>query len=300
MIRAAIIGCGHTGKAAYEAILAAPDFTLAGIVKNSENSKVPKEMLGENVVTDICELEKAGKIDVALLCIATKDMPKYAAKYLAMGINTVDSYDVHNTIWDVKKELDICAKENNTVSILSSGWDPGSDSIVRALLEGMAPKGKTYTNFGPGMSMGHTVAVKAIDGVKNALSMTIPTGSGIHRRMVYIELKDGYDFDEVAANIKKDPYFIKDETYVIKEDDVDNIIDVGSGVLLTRKGVSGATHNQNFEFRMKIDNPALTGQVMVASARAAMKQSAGCYTMIEIPPVDLLYGELEDIVRRLV
>ena len=41
------------------------------------------------------------------------------------------------------------------------------------------------------MSMGHTVAVKAIDGVKAALSMTIPTGTGIHRRMVYIELKDG-------------------------------------------------------------------------------------------------------------
>ena len=70
------------------------------------------------------------------------------------------------------------------------------------MLEAIAPKGITYTNFGPGMSMGHTVAVKAIEGVKAALSMTIPTGTGIHRRMVYIELKDGYEFDKVAAASK--------------------------------------------------------------------------------------------------
>lgn len=52
------------------------------------------------------------------------------------------------------------------------------------------------------MSMGHTVAVKAIEGVKAALSMTIPTGTGIHRRMVYIELKDGYEFDKVLQPSK--------------------------------------------------------------------------------------------------
>ena len=69
---------------------------------------------------------------------------------------------------------------------MAAGWDPGTDSVVRTLLEAMAPKGHTYTNFGPGMSMGHTVAVKAIPGVKDALSMTIPLGTGIHRRMVYV------------------------------------------------------------------------------------------------------------------
>ena len=44
--------------------------------------------------------------------------------------------------------------------------DPGSDSVVRTLLEAIAPKGITYTNFGPGRSMGHSVAVRAIDGVR--------------------------------------------------------------------------------------------------------------------------------------
>ena len=192
------------------------------------------------------------------------------------------------------------ARKHGKVSVISAGWDPGSDSIVRALLEACAPKGITYTNFGPGMSMGHTVAVKAIDGVKAALSMTIPVGTGIHRRMVYIELKDGYDFKLVAEAIKADPYFVHDETHVMQVECVDNLKDMGHGVNLTRKGVSGKTQNQLFEFDMKINNPALTGQILVATARASMKQQPGCYTLIEIPVIDMLYGDREELIRHLV
>lgn len=98
------------------------------------------------------------------------------------------------------------------------------------MLEAIAPKALP-TNFGPGMSMGHTVAVKAIEGVKAALSMTIPTGTGIHRRMVYIELKDGYEFDKVTAAIKADPYFVNDdETHVKLVPSVDALLDMGHEV----------------------------------------------------------------------
>ena len=69
---------------------------------------------------------------------------------------------------------------------------------------------------------------------------------------------------------------------------------------MTRKGVSGTTQNQLFEFDMKINNPALTAQILVAVARAGMKQAPGCYTMIEIPVIDMLYGEKEDLIKRLV
>ena len=40
-------------------------------------------------------------------------------------------------------------KKAGKVSVISAGWDPGSDSIVRVLMESLAPKGLTYTNFGP-------------------------------------------------------------------------------------------------------------------------------------------------------
>lgn len=51
---------------------------------------------------------------------------------------------------------------------------------------------------------------------------------------------------------------------------------------------------------MKINNPALTGQVLVSCARAAMKQAPGCYTMIEIPVVDLLACSRDEAVANLV
>ncbi len=212
----------------------------------------------------------------------------------------MDSYDIHGGIVDLRHSLDEAAKQHNAVSIISAGWDPGSDSVVRTLMEAMAPKGITYTNFGPGMSMGHTVAVKAIDGVKAALSMTIPTGTGVHRRMVYIELQDGYNFAQVADAIKSDDYFSHDDTHVFQVENVEALKDMGHGVSMERKGVSGSTQNQIFKFDMRINNPALTAQVMVGCARAATKQQPGAYTLIEIPVVDLLPGDREKWIKKLV
>ena len=295
-IRAAIVGYGNIGKYALEALEAASDFEVAGIIRR-DPSNAPEE-LKKYVVTD--SIVKLENVDVAILATPTRSVEKHAKEILAMGINTVDSFDIHGHVADLRKTLDVVAKAHNAVSVISAGWDPGSDSIIRALSEAMIPKGITYTNFGPGMSMGHTVALKAIEGVKAALSMTIPLGTGIHRRMVYIELKDGYDFKQVAAAIKADDYFAHDETHVMQVESVDDLKDMGHGVNLVRKGVSGKTQNQLIEYDMKINNPALTGQILVAVARASMKQQPGAYTMIELPVIDMLYGEKENLIRRLV
>ena len=296
-IRAAIVGYGNIGHYTLQALEAAPDFEVAGIVRRNGAENRPEELKAYEVVKDITELKD---VDVAILATPTRKVEEYAKKILAMGINTVDSFDIHTQITSLRRSLNESAKAGNAVSIISAGWDPGSDSIVRTMLEAIAPKGITYTNFGPGMSMGHTVAVKAIDGVQAALSMTIPTGTGIHRRMVYIEVKEGYEFEKVAAAIKADAYFVNDETHVIQVPSVDALLDMGHGVNLTRKGVSGKTQNQLFEFNMRINNPALTGQVLVCVARASMKQRPGCYTMIEIPVIDLLYGDRETLISHLV
>ena len=296
-IRAAIVGYGNIGHYTLQALEAAPDFEVAGIVRRNGAENRPEELKAYEVVKDITELKD---VDVAILATPTRKVEEYAKKILAMGINTVDSFDIHTQITSLRRSLDESAKAGNAVSIISAGWDPGSDSIVRTMLEAIAPKGITFTNFGPGMSMGHTVAVKAIDGVQAALSMTIPTGTGIHRRMVYIEVKEGYEFEKVAAAIKADAYFVNDETHVIQVPSVDALLDMGHGVNLTRKGVSGKTQNQLFEFNMRINNPALTGQVLVCVARASMKQRPGCYTMIEIPVIDLLYGDRETLISHLV
>ena len=283
--KVAIIGYGNIGRAVEQALQVADDMELVGIYHHNDDMN-------------------AVQADVAVLCTPTREVPAFAEKLLARGICTVDSFDIHTQIVELRRRLMPQAKEHNAVSIIAAGWDPGSDSMVRALLQAIAPKGLTYTNFGPGRSMGHTVAAKAIAGVKDALSMTIPLGSGVHRRMVYVVLEDGADFATVEKNLLADDYFAHDETHVVQVNSIDELNNVAHGVNLVRSGVSGTTHNQRFEFNMEINNPALTGQVLVACARAAHRLTAeqryGTYTMIEIAPVYMLPGDDEMWVGKLV
>ena len=296
-IRVAVVGYGNIGRYAVEALETASDMEIAGIVRRKGAADKPAELAEYEVVSDIRELKD---VDVAILATPTRSCEEYARQILPLGINTVDSFDIHTGIVDYRRALDAINKETNTVSVIAAGWDPGSDSIVRSLMQSLAPKGLSYTNFGPGMSMGHSVCVRSKEGVRNALSMTIPLGEGIHRRMVYVELEDGAKLEEVTAAIKADPYFASDETHVFAVESVDDVRDMGHGVNLVRKGVSGKTQNQRLEFNMSSNNPALTGQVLVNVARASMRQQPGCYTMIEIPVIDMLSGDREELIRHLV
>ena len=284
-MKVAILGYGNIGRAAEQAITAAPDMELAGIYHHNDNLDTLQA-------------------DAVLLCTPTREVESFAKKLLEKGICTVDSFDIHTQIYPLRQSLMSVAQTNKAVSVISAGWDPGSDSVVRALLLALAPQGITYTNFGPGRSMGHTVAAKTIPGIKDALSMTIPLGTGVHRRMVYVELEEGADQVAVEALLKSDEYFAHDETHMVVVDSVAALNNVAHGVNLQRHGVSGETHNQRFEFNMQINNPALTAQVMVSCARAAVrlqeKQQYGAYTMIELPPIALLPGDEEQLIRQLV
>lgn len=299
--RAAVVGYGNIGRFVVEALEAAPDFEIAGVVRRSTAGTQPVELTGYKIVDDIAKLHN---VDVAVVCSPSREVERTAGAILQNGISTVDSFDIHTEIVSTRAHLAEIAKTHGAVAVLSAGWDPGSDSVVRALLEACAPNGLTYTNFGPGMSMGHSVAARAVDGVRNALSMTIPTGTGVHRRMVYVELEPGAALEEVASAIKSDPYFVHDDTRVAAVESVAALQDMGHGVSLMRKGVSGWTHNQLFEFSMRINNPALTAQIMVSSARAAMRMRArgtsGAFTMIEIAPIDYLPGDVDSLIGRLV
>lgn len=295
-IGVAIVGYGNIGRYALEAIKASPDCELRGVVRRNPND-VPEELRSYSVVAS---LEQLSNVDVALLASPTRLVEQAARKALELGISTVDSFDIHGEIVSLRRSLDEVAKKTGRVAITAAGWDPGSDSVVRILMQAMVPQGITYTNFGPGMSMGHSVAAKSIPGVKDALSMTIPLGTSVHRRIVYVELEEGYDPDQVSASIKSDPYFLYDETHVIAVKCVADLKDVGHGVVMSRKGVSGCTHNQMLDFSMRINNPALTSQILVACARAATRLSPGCYTLPEIAPIDLLPGNREEWIAKLV
>ena len=86
----------------------------------------------------------------------------------------------------------------------------------------------------------------------------------------------------------------------MQEPSVDEVRDMGHGVHMERKGVSGLTQNQRFEFTMSINNPALTAQILVGVARATTRLAPGAYTMIEVPVIDLLPGDRDEWICRLV
>ena len=120
-IRAAIVGYGNIGRFTLEALQAAPDFEVVGIVRRKGAENCPDELKGFKVVKDIRELEG---VDVAILSTPTRSVESYAKDILALGINTVDSFDIHTQIPALRKSLQEVAKANNTVSIISAGWDP--------------------------------------------------------------------------------------------------------------------------------------------------------------------------------
>ena len=299
-IRIGIAGYGNLGRGVECAIRKNPDMELKAVFTRRDPASVSILTQGVPVYSMEKAPEMKGEIDVLILCGGSATDLPVQTPAMAQYFNVVDSFDTHAKIPEHFEAVDKAAKAAGKIAVISAGWDPGSDSVVRTLLEACAPKGITDTNFGPGMSMGHSVAAKGKPGVRDALSMTIPLGTGIHRRNVYIELEEGYDFEQVKRSILEDDYFCHDETHVFAVPSVDALMDKGHGVNLVRKGVSGQTQNQLFEFNMKINNPALTSQIMVACARAAMHQAPGCYVMPQLPVMDLLPGTLEEKIRRLV
>jgi diaminopimelate dehydrogenase len=299
-VRTALLGFGNVGCAVVEALDEAPDLELAGVVvaDQEEADRTCPVLGGHPVVLDLDELEA---VDVAILALPSRAVPEVAPPILARSIATVDCYDIHgSSLLELRQRLDGAARAAGTVAVTAAGWDPGTDSLIRAVMEVVAPRGMTYTNFGPGMSMGHTVVAKGCDGVDDALALTLPTGWGRHRRQVYLRMKEGASFDEAASRLAKDPYFSGDETCFLACDDVTALADRGHGVRLERIGSSGKTSNQRLAFSMTVNNPAATAQVLVASARAATRQRPGCYTLLEIPVIDFLVGAREPLLRRLI
>lgn len=301
----AIHSLGNIGRHAIEAAEVAPDCKCLGVIRRKSSLQSdPHELRGLTAYENIDELIAAqGKPDVVLLCGPSRLIPETATGYLEKGISTVDSFDIHSEIYDLVKNLEPIAQKGNAVAITAAGWDPGTDSVERALFEAMVPVGVTFTNFGRGRSMGHSVAARAIPGVADAVSITIPMGGGRHSRLVYVVLEKGSTFDEVKERIKADDYFAHDPLNVVEVEDeyaLSQVADQAHGVLMERIGASGITSNQRLTFEMKINNPALTAQILVSAARATTRMAPGCYTLIDIPPVKLLPGDRLTHIKRLV
>ena len=298
--KVAVMGCGHIGSYAVRAARLAPDMELIGVIElESCLCKVSEEFPDVLAVKDIHELPV--KPDVVVLTVPSRSVEKTAPALLSEGIRTVDCFDMHGEPFlHLRDVLDPAARKAASAAVMGAGVDPGMSTVVRALFEAWAPTGLTYVTYGPGMSMGHTVAAKSYPGVRDALSITRPGDPGCHNRDLYLELEPGADFEKVKKAILEDTYFSHDSVRVFQVSDVAPLVDMGHAIQIHRKGGASGVDNQLLNFDTTFHNPASTAQVMIAVARAVMRLQPGAYTMLEIPPLYYLPYTLEEIVQRIV
>lgn len=323
-IKIAIIGYGNLGRGVKDAINKNSDMQLAEIITRRPDSI---KKLVKNI--PVFGMDKFKVLaDVAILCGGSKEdifgTEKNTLKkirinnpyiygqglYFAQFFNTVDSFDTHRRIPDYYHQIDRVAKLNRHTSITCAGWDPGIFSLTRVMADAFIPEGKNYTFWGPGISQGHSDAVRQVPGVLDARSYTIPVKSMLrkvrqqqnpvltprqmHKRVVYVVAHNEADKNEIVDKIKKMPdYFADYDTKVIfvsqntLNEQHKGFLHSGSVIFCGSTG----THNKTFiEYHCAWDsNPEATANILVACARACSRlnkeKKYGAWTMLEIPPI---------------
>lgn len=304
-IRVGIVGYGNLGRGVEAALKLNPDFELEAVFTRRDVSKVAADAK----VVHFSEIEKyKGIIDVMLLCGGSAtDLPQQSTQIAAM-FNTVDSFDTHAKIPEYYDRLDKVAKKAGTLSLISTGWDPGLFSMIRLLTEAILPKGKTFTFWGKGVSQGHSDAVRRVPGVKKAVQYTIPVKSALdkvrsgenpelavwekHERVCYVVPEPGADRDRISETIKNMPHYFSDyntTVHFITEEEFDqNHNGMPHGGCVIRTGETGAGAKQKMEFSLELgSNPEFTACVLTAYARAVYRMSrmgqTGARTVFDIP-----------------
>ncbi|GEK91582.1 diaminopimelate dehydrogenase [Alkalibacterium kapii] len=319
--RIGIVGYGNLGKGVEAGLKHSPDLELTGIFTRRQPDQL--ETLSPAYSIDKL-IDFKNSIDVLILCGGSqKDIPLQAPE-LAQTFNTVDTYDNHNEIPVHFERLDKVAKENKTVAVLSTGWDPGLFSLNRLIAEAIMPKGETYTFWGPGLSQGHSDAVRRVKGVKNAAQYTVPKKERVdkvkdkqpihynkkeaHKRVVYLVLEEGADESKVKEAIISMPdYFQGYETKItiLDQDTLDKDHQgMPHGGTVIRQGKTTDENTAIYQFGLDLDsNPEFTAAVTIAYARAAARlakeRQYGAKTVFDIAPGYLSPESPEDLRRKL-
>ena len=305
ILRIGIVGYGNLGKGVEMAIAQNPDMELVAIFTR----RLPAALSSTSKVVAIDQMKDfKDKIDVMILCGGSlKDLPEQVIM-VSKIFNTVDSFDTHAKIPAYFKQVDESARANKTLSLISTGWDPGLFSLARLLGESVLPQGEDYTFWGKGLSQGHSDAVRRVAGVKNGVQYTIPKKKAMeqvrsgknpqlstsekHERVCYVVAKEDADLAEIENTIKEMPhYFIDYETTVhfITEEELEaNHSAMPHGGTVFRSGITGNGSKQRIEFSLTLEsNPEFTASVLVAYARAVGKMAkegqTGARTVFDIP-----------------
>ena len=324
-IRVGITGYGNLGKGVEYALENADDMELTGIF-----SRRSPEQIHPRTGVPVYSMQQAEQmkddIDVMIVCGGSaNDLPVQTAQ-LAAYFNLVDSFDTHAKIPEHFANVNEISKSSGKISIISAGWDPGMFSLNRLYSQAILPNGSDYTFWGPGVSQGHSDAVRRIDGVLNAKQYTIPSGKALdrvrsgeqpqltvrekHTRECYVVAEEGADLERIENEIKSMPnYFADYDTtvhFISKEEFEAEHMGIPHGGVVLRTGTTGENqkHRQIIEYKLTLDsNPEFTAGVLVACARAAFRMNkeglCGCKTLFDIAPSYLHPQSAEELRKNL-
>ena len=305
-IRIGIVGYGNLGKGVRHSIGQNPDMELVAVFTRRE---VDSFAGNDPLMVPYAKInDYKGKVDVMILCGGSATDLEVQGPEVAAHFNTVDSFDTHARIPEYFEKMNSIASKSKTLSIISVGWDPGLFSLNRLLGHVVLPQGKDYTFWGPGVSQGHSDAIRRIAGVKRAVQYTLPVDSALekvrdgsnpdfsarekHTRLCYVVTEEGADQRTVASAIKTMPnYFAEYDTEVqfVTESEFDrDHAGIPHGGFNIRTGQTGSGAKQKMEFALALEsNPEFTSSVLVPFARAIAKMAregkTGACTVFDIP-----------------
>jgi len=312
-IKVGIVGHGNLGRGVERSLMQQPDMELAAIFTRRDPATISPETKDASVRNMNQVVDYKGQIDVMILCGGSAaDLP-IQSPAMATHFNIIDSFDTHAKIPEHYDKVDGEAQKGGTLGIISVGWDPGLFSLNRLYGEAILPQGETYTFWGPGLSQGHSDAIRRIPGVTAGVQYTVPiedavdaarAGNGTHlttrqkhRRECYVVIEAGADQGLIETTIKEMPDYFADYdttvTFITQEELERDHCKMPHGGFVIRSGETGEEgHKQVIEYGLMLDsNPEFTAAALVCYARAAYLMNkegeTGARTVFDVAPAYL-------------
>lgn len=273
-MKIAIAGYGNVGKSLEKIALTDSAFQLTAIASRRRISNklyVPME--------DICNVDA----EVVLLALGSySDIAQNVHRF--ENFHTVDCFDTHEKLLEYKKILNQVKPDK--ISLCATGWDPGVLSIVRGTLGIFG--NKPTTRWGTGISQGHSNALRNVDGVLDAVSVTVPQEQG-HLRLCYVACVSS-DKKHVEQQIRTIPNYFENEQVEIvfcSTADVRKLKKDTSHV----GQITAKTTDFEAQFQLRLHNNCdFTAKIMLAYAKAVPQlQKDGFHGALDPFDVPLKY-----------
>lgn len=288
--RLAIIGLGRVGRACGEAIAATDDLAIAGLVRrqSSQGQALPSCFRDAKVAADASEIDA---IDAALICLPPRLVREAATDLLQHRVPIVEAAVLPAAERPAHREaINRVALRHHTGAVVEAGWEPGMLALFQGLFAVLAPKGHTETRDRPGISLHHTLATRALPGIRDALCTELRAQGGRMQRYVYVELDPAAAVEDVVRAVQSDPLFLGQETVVVPVDSLAQLEQEGHGIVLERQGLAAGKAHQRLLLEGRFDLASVVAQIIVAAARALPRLGPGAHQLTDIPPSALWHG----------